>query len=152
MEQRDAPAWMKPIVESFSKIWQSPGSFTSCLGIVPGTDVYTLLVHPLMREIKGGNRDGQQMYPPFDLSINRVARFFDKEPKIELHATSNEIPNITAVGRISGDKVRLVIMLVPPPCSPVMEMQYNYGPKSGTIEQVILGQENEGISESPQDE
>jgi hypothetical protein len=115
------------VVESITNAlmdgWESAGGVS--INSVACGDHFHIYVFPAVRELSGGKHDGEQVFAQFILNLNKLAKAFDKTPRI-LYDTASRggMPHMILYGRVHGVKCDITIFPEPPPNQPPMEIAY----------------------------
>lgn len=118
--------------EKVLKCWKSEGSLVFNLFRYQEYELYQLCIHPSVREVYGGKKDGLHIYPKFEFNMKKFIKIFDKVKNIRF--ISKEIYAVVFRGVLEGKEIEVLILSSPPVDAEVNEIAYFCGPKSGTVE------------------
>jgi len=141
----DKGPMMPKLEEALHKAWNSEGGM--CIDSHPCNsrpDYWHVVVCPAVRELMGGELDGQQVYARCRVNINKLVRVFDKRPKIVFDsAVGVAVPYVALYGSIDGVGCDVSFMCCPPVDVAPQERVYTQGPKKGTVETVHHDEEDD---------
>lgn len=132
------PEFLEKLSKAASKSWHSQGSI-SCKAKESGDGKFDIMFFPTIREIYGGNKDGERFFPGFNFDIGKFIRVFDvsPSPKVSFDCLrTNFIEHLMFRGFIDGLSIKVAILSAPPSGQEAAERVYAVGPKIGVIEDI----------------
>ena len=133
--------FLSHIQNAVIKAWTSPSGMmmdTHKYQNKLGQDCWRILIFPAIREIMGGQQDGEKLYARFIVDINKLQRIFDKCPRTLFDTSQGEfVPHILLIGKINGIKCNILVMSSPFGTDFATERFYAEGPKKGKLEIVL---------------